>query len=92
MTLNPEQQKLIDEMVKSGLFDSPDQVVDTALRLLDERNKQLEALRKDVQVGIDQLDRGEYTEYTGENLHELFDAIKQRGRERLASRNPARPD
>ena len=56
-----------------------------ALRLLDERDRKLEALRKDVQVGLDQLERGEYTEYTDENLHELFDRVSERGRQWLES-------
>ena len=53
MTLNPEQQKLIDEMVESGLFDSPDQVIDTALRYLDERKQKLANLKKEIQKGFD---------------------------------------
>ncbi len=53
MTLNPEQQKLIDEMVESGLFDSPDQVIDTALRYLDERKHKLANLKKEIQKGFD---------------------------------------
>ena len=80
MTLNPEQQKLIDEMVASGLYESSDEAIDAALALLDERNRKLEALRKDVQAGLDQLEHGEYTEYTDESLDKLFDGIKRRGR------------
>ena len=53
MTLNPEQQKLIDEMVESGLFDSPDQVIDTALRCLDEHQQKLANLKKEIQKGFD---------------------------------------
>lgn len=53
MTLNPEQQKLIGQMVESGLFDSPDQVIDTALRLLAERQQKLADLKKDIQKGFD---------------------------------------
>jgi prevent-host-death family protein len=36
----------------------------------------LESLRRDIQVGIDQLEAGEYTEYTEETLNELFEDIK----------------
>ncbi len=53
MTLNPEQQKLIDQLVESGLFDSPDQVIDTALRLLADRKQKLADLKKDIQEGFD---------------------------------------
>ncbi len=53
MILKPEQQKLIDQLVESGLFDSPDQVIDTALRLLAEREQKLADLKKDIQKGFD---------------------------------------
>ena len=58
MTLNPEQQKLIEQMVESGLYKSTDEAIDAAISLLDERNNKLKALRTDVQVGLDQLDLG----------------------------------
>ena len=53
MTLNPEQRKLIDQLLESGLFDSPDQVIDTALRLLAERKQKLADLKKEIQKGFD---------------------------------------
>ncbi len=53
MTLNPEQQKLLDQLVESGLFESPDQVIDTALRLLAERKQKLADLKKEILKGFD---------------------------------------
>ncbi len=53
MTLNSEQQKLIDQLIESGLFASPDQVIDTALRLLADRKQKLADLKKDIQKGFD---------------------------------------
>ncbi len=53
MILKPEQQKLIDQLVESGLFDSPDQVIDAALRLLAGRNQKLADLKEDIQKGFD---------------------------------------
>ncbi len=53
MTLNPEQQKLINQLVESGLFDSPDQVIDTALRLLADQKQKLADLKKDIQKEFD---------------------------------------
>jgi prevent-host-death family protein len=40
-------------------------------------------LRQDLQVGIEQLDRGESLDYTEDTLHELFDEVKRQGREEL---------
>ncbi|MSQ06881.1 MAG: hypothetical protein EXR54_05240 [Dehalococcoidia bacterium] len=67
-----------------------------ALELLDESDealdRELAEVRAKVQKGIEQLERGEYTVYTDETLHGLFDDVSRRGRERRASRNPAVPD
>jgi prevent-host-death family protein len=39
----------------------------------------LAELRQDLRVGIEQLDRGQSTAYTQDNLHELFDEIRTLG-------------
>ncbi len=52
------------------------------------REMRLEDLRKEIQIGIDQLERGESTGYTTETLHELFDDIKARGKAKLEARRP----
>ena len=76
ISISEQIQQLIKQKVESGHYSSPDEIMDTALRLLDERDKKLEALRKDVQVGLDQLERGEYVEYTDETLDQLFDKLE----------------
>jgi prevent-host-death family protein len=40
----------------------------------------LAQLRSDLQVGVDQLDRGEGITYTEETIHQLFEDVKQQGR------------
>ncbi len=83
ISLTPELDQLVKNKVKSGLYNSASEVVREALRLLlshDEiRNKQLEALQRDVQKGVASLDAGEGVEMTDE----LFDSIKKRGAQRL---------
>ncbi len=59
ITLPPQLEKLIQEKIKSGAYHSPDEVILESLRLLDERDRKLAALRADIQVGIDQAERGE---------------------------------
>lgn len=60
-------------------------------RMLDyaceEQERKLEALRAELQIGIDQLERGEYTSYDEQTLQNLFDTIDRRGRERLAQQD-----
>ena len=53
ISLNAEQEKLINRMVESGLYRTPDEAVDAAVRLLDERTRKLQALREDLQDGFD---------------------------------------
>lgn len=43
----------------------------------------LDALRRDIQVGIDQIEAGEYTEYTEETLTEFFEEIMREGRREM---------
>jgi prevent-host-death family protein len=47
------------------------------------RSFKITELRQDLQVGIEQLDRGQSTKYTQDNLHQLFDEIRTQGRSNL---------
>jgi antitoxin ParD1/3/4 len=63
VSLTPELERLIHKKVESGLYLSASEVVREALRLLDEPDRlqalKHEELRREIQVGIDQADRGE---------------------------------
>ncbi|MCL1468792.1 type II toxin-antitoxin system ParD family antitoxin [Argonema galeatum] len=63
VSLTPELEKFVQEKVKSGRYLSASEVVREALRLLQEedqiRQLRLEKLRKEIAMGIEQLDRGE---------------------------------
>jgi antitoxin ParD1/3/4 len=63
VSLTPELEQIINTKVESGRYLSASHVVREALRLLEERDRthgtRLEELRKEIQVGIDQADRGE---------------------------------
>lgn len=52
----------------------------------DEYAEHLNELKRKVQLGIQQIANGEYVEYKGETLHELFDEIEEEGLERLEER------
>ncbi|MEO0686098.1 MAG: type II toxin-antitoxin system Phd/YefM family antitoxin [Cyanobacteria bacterium J06649_11] len=47
----------------------------------------LEALRREIAIGIEQLENGEYTEYDEESLATFFEDIKARGRKKLEQDN-----
>jgi antitoxin ParD1/3/4 len=62
LSLQPETERLIEETLESGNYDSADEVVRDALRALSEAEQRyairLEALRGEIQKGIDDLDNG----------------------------------
>jgi prevent-host-death family protein len=43
----------------------------------------LEALKRDIALGMEQLENGEYSEYDDGSLPNLLQSIKERGRHRL---------
>ncbi|MBD6620003.1 type II toxin-antitoxin system Phd/YefM family antitoxin [Komarekiella sp. 'clone 1'] len=60
-------------------------MMDSLERLEEElKTLKLEMLRREIAIGIEQLDSGQYTEYDEESLPAFFEEIKTRGRKRLA--------
>ena len=67
VSLSQQNQEFLDQAVAAGLFPDQSQALDEAIRLLRER----EAIRLEVQKGIDQLRSGEFVEY-GEDEVDRF--------------------
>lgn len=86
VSLTPQLDQLVRAKVESGLYTSASEVVREALRLLDEqdrvRQQRLEELRAAIDVGLDQLDRGESSPWDKDEF--LRDA-----RARLAAKRDA---
>ncbi|MGH7814897.1 MAG: type II toxin-antitoxin system ParD family antitoxin [Candidatus Binataceae bacterium] len=80
VSLTVELEKRVAERVASGRYASASEVIREALRLLDERDR-LGQLRRDVWIGLEQLDRGRGRPFDNRAL----DRIKRAGRERLAA-------
>ncbi|MFA7264642.1 MAG: type II toxin-antitoxin system ParD family antitoxin [Caulobacter sp.] len=63
VSLTPELERRVAQKVESGLYTTASEVVREGLRLLFEadeaREQRLARLRADIQLGLDQLDRGE---------------------------------
>ncbi len=63
VSLTPELEKLVENKVQSGRYQSASEVIREGLRLLDDQDRlravQIEEVRRKIQIGIDQLDRGE---------------------------------
>lgn len=72
--LEPELQRFIQNEVASGRFQSENDLLSAAVRLL--RTRQIHELRKELQLGVDQLDRGDASIIANdEELAEFFDEI-----------------
>ena len=81
VNLGETLNRFVEDLVKSGNYQSQSEVVRDGLRLLkdreDLRRMRLEELRREVQIGIDQLNRGE-----GIPAEEVFAELKKMSAER----------
>lgn len=81
ISLTPQLEAFIKQKVETGMYTSVSEVVREALRLLEERDAvqavKLDALREDIRRGLTSLENGQGTPLN-------MDAIKAKGRERLA--------
>jgi antitoxin ParD1/3/4 len=88
ISLTPELNSYIQEKVKSGMYHSASEVVREGLRLLKERDAvqelRLQELRKQIQEGFTQIERGEYVEFG--STEALVEHITQKGRKRVAQK------
>jgi antitoxin ParD1/3/4 len=77
VSLTPELEKLVASKVESGLYQSASEVIREGLRLLDDQDRlrelHLGEVRKKIQTGLDQLDRGE-----GIRGDQVYARMKQR--------------
>ena len=84
VNLTPVLEDYVKQKVQSGLYNSASEVVRDALRLLEEHDRikamKLQALRDDIHVGLGQLDKGEYSTLTMED-------IKVKAREKFEREN-----
>ena len=84
VSLTPELERLVNEKVESGLYQTASEVVRDALRLLKERDQARESLRADVQAGFSQLMRDQGVGYGVDSSKALAARIKTEGRKTRA--------
>ncbi len=64
ITLTDDLEELINEKVKSGSYKSADEVVMASLRLLEAREQGMEALRREIMLGVEDIREGRFAAYT----------------------------
>ena len=72
VNLTPEMAQFVSEEVASGDYASASELVRDALRLLkrdrDKEAEKLEILRREIGLGIEQAERGEFSEDSVEDI------------------------
>ncbi|HEX8920189.1 MAG TPA: type II toxin-antitoxin system ParD family antitoxin [Pyrinomonadaceae bacterium] len=83
ITLTDELEKLINEKVKSGAYKSADEVIIASLRLLKPQENGMEALRREIMCGVEDIRQERFTAYgTDAELEAFSDEIIRQGQER----------
>ena len=86
ISLTPELEKFVQSKVDSGMYYSASEVIREGLRMLQEKEMlkqiKLEELRKEIQKGIEQAERGELVD--GE---EVFEKIRAKSRARRSKKS-----
>ena len=75
VVLKPELEKYVASKVASGLYPTPADVVQAGLELLreaEEHQTKLAELRREVQIGLDQADRGDTIPLTPALIEEIW--------------------
>jgi antitoxin ParD1/3/4 len=79
VSLTPEQDAFIDQMLELGEYGNASEAMRDAIRALQQRRAEeklkLDRLRVAIEQGIAALDRGEYTEVEDEDLDAYLDEL-----------------
>ena len=68
--LNPELEAYVEQKIREGKFPTAEAAVEDAVRRAKECDEQLTWLRREVRIGLDELDRGEGEPWDVEELKE----------------------
>ena len=80
--LPPDLEQFLQAEVTSGKYSSADEALVAGVRLLRDRERQREELRRELDLGLAALERGDVVTLEGEGeLNAFFDDIVARGHE-----------
>jgi len=79
INLTDDQDAFVEKMVKAGKYQNASEAMRDAVRGLQQRWKEdelkLTMLRKQIKMGVDALDRGEFTEIDDADLDTALDKL-----------------
>ncbi len=73
ITLNSQTEAFVRRKLDSGRYHSFSELMNEALRLMSEREKRSAELKADIQIGIEQAERGELID-----AETVFEALQKR--------------
>jgi putative addiction module CopG family antidote len=87
--LTPDQEAFIRQAIDTGRFHREEDVVQEALSLLEERERERAEFLSTLDDAKASLARGEGRIITQQSMRELSDEVKRRGLARIATEQPA---
>lgn len=79
ISLTTEQDAFVQEVVEAGEYQNASEAIRDALRVLQQRRKEdrlrLKALRAQIKVGIDAIDRGDFAEVEDADLDRYLERL-----------------
>ena len=83
ITLSKELESVVKKRLKSGAYKNTEELVSAGLRLLEAREKGIDALHAEIMLGVGDIEQGHFTAcFTDPELSELAQNINRRCRER----------
>ena len=83
ITLSPDQERFVEERVASGRFLTANEMIREGLALLEERESErsiaIAALRREIQLGTEEADRGELVD--GDDVFAEMERISRERRQ-----------
>jgi putative addiction module CopG family antidote len=87
VTLTPDQELFVRQAIASGRLQREEDAIREALSLWEERERRRAEILTTVDEAEASVARGEGRPVTQESTRELAEAVKQRGRARVAARS-----
>ncbi|MCC6778455.1 MAG: type II toxin-antitoxin system ParD family antitoxin [Hyphomicrobiales bacterium] len=79
ISLTPEQDAFVEEVVESGEYQNASEAVRDAIRVLQQRRREdalkLKILRAQIKAGIDAIDRGDFVEVDETDMDEFLQGL-----------------
>ena len=91
ITLNPKAEALVLRKVDEGSYVNAESVVDTALHLLEERDRRLQWLREELAIGEEQEIQGHLIDLTPEHFAEITSKALENARRGKPIRDAVKP-